>query len=76
MLTFKKIELLTKTDKNPSVNKNTNVVIRRLQDIWLVVLRRGRIFFFGCWLFTVGESWDEEKEGEIREDRVEWEGIY
>jgi hypothetical protein len=33
MLTFKKIELLTKTDKNPSVNKNTNVVIRRLQDI-------------------------------------------
>jgi hypothetical protein len=27
-------------------------------------------------LSAVGESWDEEEEGEIGEDRVEWEGIY
>jgi len=76
MLKFKKIELLTKTDKNPSVNQNTDVMTRRLQDIWLVVLRRGRFFFWGGWLFAVGESWDEEEEGKIGEDRVEWEEIY
>jgi hypothetical protein len=70
MLKFKKIELLTKTDKNPSVNQNTDVVTRRLQDIWLIVLRRGIIFFLGGrWLFAVEESSDEEKEGEIGEDR-------
>jgi hypothetical protein len=45
-------------------------VTRRLKDIWLVVLRRGRFFFGGA------QSWDEEEEGEIGEDRVEWEGIY
>jgi hypothetical protein len=33
MLKFKKIELLTKTDKNMSVNQNTNAVTRRLQEI-------------------------------------------
>ena len=33
MLKFKKIELLTKTDKNPQVNQNTDAVTRRLQDI-------------------------------------------
>jgi hypothetical protein len=33
MLKFKKIELLAKTDKNPSVNQNTDAVTRRLQDI-------------------------------------------
>jgi hypothetical protein len=33
MLKFKKIELLTKIDKNPSVNQNTDVVTRRLKDI-------------------------------------------
>ena len=33
MLKFKKIELLTKTDKNPQVNQNMNVMTRRLQDI-------------------------------------------
>jgi len=77
MLKFKKIELLTKTDKNPSVNPNTDAVTRRLQDIWLVVLRRGRICFLGGrWLFAVGESWDEEEEGEIGKDRFEFEGIY
>jgi hypothetical protein len=27
-------------------------------------------------LFAVGESWDEEEEGEIGKDRVEFEGIY
>jgi hypothetical protein len=32
-------------------------------------------FFFFCggeggWLFAVGESWDREEEGEIREERV------
>jgi len=70
MLKFKKIELLTKIDKNPSVNQNTDVVTRRLKDIWLVVLRRGRFFLGGA------QSWDEEDEGEIEEDRVEWEGIY
>jgi hypothetical protein len=33
MLKFKKIELLTKTDKNPLVNQNTDAVTRRLQEI-------------------------------------------
>ena len=33
MLKFKKKELLTKSDKNPSVNQNTDAVTRRLQDI-------------------------------------------
>ena len=33
MLKFKKIELLTKTDNNPQVNQNTDIVTRRLQDI-------------------------------------------
>ena len=33
MLKFKKIELLTKTNKNSSVNQNTDAVTRRLQDI-------------------------------------------
>ena len=33
MLKFKKIELLTKTDKNLQVNQNTDDVTRRLQDI-------------------------------------------
>ena len=33
MLKFKKIELLTKTDKNPSVNQNTDAVTRRVQDM-------------------------------------------
>jgi len=33
MLKLKKIELLTKTDKNPSVNQNTDVVTRKFQDI-------------------------------------------
>jgi hypothetical protein len=75
MLKFKKIELLTKTDKNPLVNQNTNAVTRRLQEIWLVVLRRGR-FFGGGWLFAVRESWDVEEEGEIGEERVAREKIY
>ena len=30
MLKFKKIELLTKTDKNPQVNQNMDTVTRRL----------------------------------------------
>jgi hypothetical protein len=33
MLKFKKIELLTKIDKNPSVNQNTDAVTRRLQEM-------------------------------------------
>jgi len=33
MLKFKKIELHTKTDKNPSINQNTDAVTRRLKDI-------------------------------------------
>jgi len=33
MLNFKKIELLTKIDKNPSVNQNTDAVTRRLQEM-------------------------------------------
>jgi hypothetical protein len=33
MLKFKKIELLTKTDKNLLVNQNTDAVMRRLQEI-------------------------------------------
>jgi hypothetical protein len=35
MLKFKKIELPTKTDKNPEVNQNTDAVTRRLQDIYM-----------------------------------------
>jgi hypothetical protein len=27
-------------------------------------------FFLGGWLFADGESWDEEEEGEIRDERV------
>ena len=33
MLKFKKIELLAKTDKNLSVNQNTDALTRRPQDI-------------------------------------------
>jgi len=33
MLKFKKIELLIKINKNPSVNLNTDAVTKRLQDI-------------------------------------------
>jgi len=33
MLKFKKIELLIKIDKNPSVNQNTDAVTRRLQEM-------------------------------------------
>ena len=33
MLKFKEIESLTKTDKNSSVNQNTDAVTRRLQEI-------------------------------------------
>jgi len=29
-----------------------------------------KIFFLGGWLFADGESWDEEEEGEIRDERV------
>jgi len=39
------------------------------------VLRRGRFFWEGGWLFAVGESLDKEEkgeeEGEIGEDKVE-----
>jgi len=40
------------------------------------VLRRGRSFFLGGWLFAVGESWDGEEEGEIGEERVGRVDIY
>jgi hypothetical protein len=33
MLKFKKIELLTKIDKNPLVNQNTDAVTTKLQEI-------------------------------------------
>jgi len=41
-------------------------------------LEEGDLFFFGGggWLFAVGESWDGEEEGEIREERVGRVGIY
>jgi hypothetical protein len=42
----------------------------------LLYWEEGDFFWEGVWLFAVGESWDEEEEGEIGEDRVEWEGIY
>jgi hypothetical protein len=60
------------------VIQNMDAVTRRLQEIWLVVLRRERGFFEGGggWLFAVGESWDGEEEGEIGEERVDREGIY
>jgi hypothetical protein len=32
MLKFKKIELITKINKNPPINPNTDAVTRRLQD--------------------------------------------
>jgi hypothetical protein len=33
--------------------------------------KKREIFFLGGgWLFAVGESWDVEEEGEIREERV------
>jgi hypothetical protein len=34
------------------------------------------IFFWGGWLFVVGESWDGKEEGEIGEERVGRVGIY
>jgi hypothetical protein len=40
------------------------------------VLRRGRFFLGGGWLFVVRESWDGEEEGEIGEERVGRVGIY
>ena len=66
MLKFKKIELLTKTNKNPSVNQNTDAVMRRLQEIWLVVQRRGRFFFFGALVVC---SWGELRCGRRRRNR-------
>ena len=54
MLKFKKIELLTKTDKNSSVNQITNAVTIRLQEILIVVLRRGRFFFGGAGCLQLG----------------------
>ena len=66
MLKFKKIELLAKTDKNLSVNQNTDALTRRLQDIWLVVLRRGR-FIFGGGLDVC--SWGELRWGRRRRNR-------
>ena len=36
----------------------------------------GDFFWEGGWLFAVGESLDEEEEGEIGENRVEWEWMY
>jgi len=65
MLKFKKIELLKKTDKNLSVNQNTDAVTRRLQEIWLVVQRRGRFFFGGL----VVCSWGELRWGRRRRNR-------
>ena len=37
-----------------------------------------KIFFFweGGWLFANGESWDEEEEGEIGEERIGRADIY
>jgi len=63
MLKFKKIELLTKTDKNPLVNQNTDAVTRRLQEIWLVVLRRGR-FLGGAGCLQLGrvEMWKKKEK--------------
>jgi hypothetical protein len=73
MLKFKKIELLKKTDKNLSVNQNTDAVTRRLQDIWLVVLRRGRFFFGALGVCSWGElRWGRRRnrggEGRLRGD--------
>ena len=68
MLKFKKIELLTKTDKNPLVNQNMDAVTRRLQEIWLVVLRRERGFFKGGWGLVVC-SWGELRWGRRRRNR-------
>ena len=42
----------------------------------LLCWEEGDFFLGGGWLFAVGESWDEEEEGKIGEDRVEWEEIY
>ena len=80
MLKFKKIELPTKTDKNPSVNQNMDAVTRRLQEIWLVVLRKGKFFFggvggSGCLqLGRVGMG--KKKEKEERRGSAEWGCIY
>jgi len=61
MLKFKKIELLIKTDKN----QMTDAMTRRLQEIWLVVLRRGRFFLGGL----VVCSWGELRWGRRRRNR-------
>jgi hypothetical protein len=46
----------------------------------LLCWEEGVFFLEGGWLFAVVESWDEEEEGEeegeIGEDRVEWEWMY
>jgi hypothetical protein len=61
-----------------SVNQNTDVVTTKLQEIYMTCCAEKRQFFFGVggWLFAVGESWDGEEEGEIREERVGRVGIY
>ena len=75
MLKFKKIELLTKTDK---IHRSI-----RTQMLWPQNFKKydllcweDRDFFFWGWLFAVGESWDGEEEGEIGEERVGRVGIY
>jgi len=77
MLKFKKIELLTKTDKK-SIGKSEHECCDKKTSRYMTCCSEKREIFFlgGRWFFAVGESWDEEEEGEIGKDRVEWEGIY
>jgi hypothetical protein len=56
------------------INHNTDVVTTKLKEIWLV-LRRGRLFFRGAWLFAVWEGRvgiGKKKEKLGRRGSVEW----
>jgi hypothetical protein len=77
MLKFKKIELLTKTDKSVGNSEHGCCDHKTSRNMTCYAEKRENFYFFlgGFWLFALGESWDWEEEGEIREERVGRVGI-
>jgi len=72
MLKLKRIDLLTKMIKS-TINRRTDVVTtyKSIRKMSAYVEKRG--IFLGGWVVVCsleGESWDEEEEGEIEEERV------
>jgi hypothetical protein len=70
MLKFKKIELLTKTYKIRRQIRTRMLWPQNLKKYDLCWEEGDFFFGWGGWLFAVGESWDEEEEGEMGEERV------